>query len=95
MIFKTPRVFLTFSAPPLASVRLGIRVIQLLFFVDAVVMADVVEAAVGAVLTTQHREAVKGDAFWGAGGVMVNGTKGEGGCCGAGRNRHHGGQDEG
>lgn len=58
-------------------------------------MADVVEAAVGAVLTAQHREAVKGDAFWGAGGVMINGTEGEGGCRGAGGHRHHGGQDEG
>lgn len=58
-------------------------------------MADVVEAAVGAVLTTQHWEAVKGHAFWGAGGVMINGTEGEGGCRGAGGNRHHGGQDEG
>lgn len=58
-------------------------------------MADVVEAAVGAVLTTQHGEAVKGDAFGGAGGVMINGTKGEGGGRGAGGHRHHGGQDEG
>lgn len=58
-------------------------------------MADVVEAAVGAVLTTQHGEAVKGDAFRGAGGVMINGTKGEGGGRGAGGHRHHGGQDEG
>lgn len=58
-------------------------------------MADVVEAAVGAVLTTQHWEAVKGHAFWGAGGVMINGTEGGGGRRGAGGNRHHGGQDEG
>lgn len=58
-------------------------------------MADVVEAAVRAVLTSQHWEAVKGDAFRGAGGVMINGTEGEGGRRGAGGNRHHGGQDEG
>lgn len=56
-------------------------------------MADVVEAAV--VLTTQHGQAVKGDAFWGAGGVMINGTEGEGRGRGAGGHRHHGGQDEG
>lgn len=58
-------------------------------------MADVVEAAVGGVLATQHGEAVEGDTFWGAGSVMVNGTKGEGGRRGAGGHRHHGGQDEG
>lgn len=58
-------------------------------------MADVVEAAVGAVLTAQHRQAVEGDALGGAGGVVVNGTEGEGGCRGAGGHRHHGGQDEG
>lgn len=57
--------------------------------------ADVVEAAVGAVLAAQHGQAVKGDALGGAGGVVVNGTEGEGGCRGAGGHRHHGGQDEG
>lgn len=58
-------------------------------------MADVVEAAVGAVLGTQHGQAVEGDALGGAGGVVVNGTEREGGCRGAGGHRHHGGQDEG
>lgn len=57
-------------------------------------MADVVEAAVRAVLGAQCGQAVESDALGGAGGVVVNGTKGEGGCHGAGRHRHHGGQDE-
>jgi len=58
-------------------------------------MADVVEAAVGAVLTAEHGQAVEGDAFGGASGVVVNGTEREGGCRGAGGHGHHGGQDEG
>lgn len=58
-------------------------------------MADVVEAAVGAVLAAQHGQAVKRDALGWAGGVVVNGTEREGGCRGAGGHRHHGGQDEG
>lgn len=58
-------------------------------------VADVVEAAVGAVLGTQHGQAVEGDALGGAGSVVVNGTEREGRCWGAGRRRHHGGQDEG
>lgn len=56
-------------------------------------MADVVEAAVGAVLAAQHRQAVKRDALGGAGGVVVNGTEWEVRCRGAGGHRHHGGQD--
>lgn len=56
-------------------------------------MADIVEAAVGAVLAAQHRQAVERDAFGGAGGVVVNGTEWEGRCRGAGGHRHHGGQD--
>lgn len=58
-------------------------------------MADVVEAAVGAVLTAQHGQAVEGNTLGGAGGVVINGTEREGGCQGAGGHRHHGGQDEG
>lgn len=58
-------------------------------------MANVVEAAVGAVLTVQNRQAVKRDTLRGAGGVMVNGTEREGGDWGTGGHRHHGGQDEG
>lgn len=58
-------------------------------------MTDIVEAAVGTVLAAQHWQAVKSDAFGGAGGVVVNGTEREGGCWGAGGHRHHGGQDEG
>lgn len=46
-------------------------------------------------LATQHGQAVEGDALRGAGSVMVNGTEWEGWCRGAGRHRHHGGQDEG
>lgn len=57
-------------------------------------MADVVEAAVRAMLAAQHGQAVKRDALRWAGGVVVNGTEGEGGCWGAGGHRHHGGQDE-
>lgn len=58
-------------------------------------MADVVEAAVGAVLAAQRGQAIEGDAFGRAGGVVVNGTEWDGGCRGAGGHRHHGGQDEG
>lgn len=58
-------------------------------------MADVVEAAVGAVLAAQHGQAVEGNTLGGAGGVVINGTERDGGCRGTGRNRHHGGQDEG
>lgn len=58
-------------------------------------VADVVEAAVGAVLATQNGQAVEGDALGGAGGEVVNGTEGDSGCRGAGGHRHHGGQDEG
>lgn len=58
-------------------------------------MADVVEAAVGAVLVAQRGQTVEGDALGGAGGVVVNGTEREGGGRGAGGHRHHGGQDEG
>lgn len=54
-------------------------------------MADVVEAAVRAVLATQHRQAVKCGTLRWAGGVVVK----EGWCWGAGGHRHHGGQDEG
>lgn len=82
-----------FIASSCPSVRLRIRVIELLVLVEAVVMADVVEAAVGAVLAAQHRQAVKRDALGGAGGVVVNGTEWEVRCRGAGGHRHHGGQD--
>ena len=58
-------------------------------------MADVVEAAVRAVLAAQRRQTVERDALGGAGGIVVNGTEREGGCRGAGGHRHHGGQDEG
>lgn len=58
-------------------------------------MADVVEAAVRAVLGAQHGEAVERHTLRWAGGVVVNGTEREGGCRGAGGHRHHGGQDEG
>lgn len=63
-------------------------------------MADVVEAAVGAVLVAQRGQAVEGGALGGAGGggggVVVHGTEGQGGGRrGAGGHRHHGGQDEG
>lgn len=64
-------------------------------------VADVVEAAVGAVLVAQRWQAVEGGALRGAGGgggggVVVHGTEGQGGGRrGAGRHRHHGGQDEG
>lgn len=62
-------------------------------------VADIVEAAVGAVLVTQRRQAVEGGALRGAGGgsgVVVHGTEGQGGGRrGTGGHRHHGGQDEG
>lgn len=58
-------------------------------------VADVVEAAVGAVLTTQYRQTVKGSTLGWAGGVVINGTERKGGCQGAGGHRHHGGQDQG
>lgn len=58
-------------------------------------VADVVETAVGTVLAAQHGQAVERDTLGGAGGVVVNGTEGEGGCRGAGGHRHHGGQDQG
>lgn len=57
-------------------------------------VADVVEAAVGAVLTAQHGQAVEGNTLGGAGGVVVNGTEGQAGCRGARGHRHHGGQDQ-
>lgn len=95
--FKTPCVRSS------RSVRLRIRVVELLVLVEAVVVADVVEAAVGAVLVAQRRQAVEGGALGGAGGgggggggVVVHGTEGQGGGRrGAGGHRHHGGQDEG
>lgn len=43
-----------FITSPCPSVRLWIRVIELLVLVEALVVADVIEAAVGAVLTAQH-----------------------------------------
>lgn len=91
------RVFLGIyhRRPPTSSVRLRIRVVELLVLVVAVVLADVVEAAVGAVLTAQHGQAVEGDALGGAGGVVVDGVERGGGRWGAGGHRHHGGQDEG
>lgn len=58
-------------------------------------MADVVETAVGALLTAQHGQAVEGNALGRAGGVVVNGTERESGCRGAGGHRHHGGQYKG
>lgn len=58
-------------------------------------MADIVEAAVGAMLAAQRGQAIEGDALGGAGGVVVNGTEREGRCRGARGHRHHGGQDEG
>lgn len=78
-----------------ALISLGIRVVELLLFVETVVMAHVVEAAVGTVLTSQHGQAVESDTLGGAGGVVVNGTEREGGCRGAGGHRHHGGQNQG
>ena len=87
------RVLLLLLGP---SVGLGIRVVEVLVLVGAVVVADVVEAAVGGVLVVQCWQAVEGDALGGAGGgVVVDGIEGQAGCLGAGEHRHHGGKDEG
>ena len=80
---------------PGPSVGLGVGVVELLVLVGAVEVADVVKAAVGAVLVLQRRQAVEGDALGGAGrGVVVDCTEGQAWGLGAGEHRHHGSQDE-
>ena len=81
---------------PVPSVGLRVRVIELLVLVGRVLVTDVVEATVGAVLSLQRWQAVERDALGGAGGgVVVDCAEGQAGSLGAGEHRHHGSQDEG